>query len=638
MPDPPQNAPRRARIEKAGRLGLMLGALGVVFGDIGTSPLYALQTVFSLDGGVVTPTETDVYGVISLVFWAITLIVSVKYVTFILRADNDGEGGIMALTALVQIARARATWLVLLGIFGAALFYGDGVITPAISVLSAVEGVEVVSPSLADLVVPITLAVLVILFAVQRFGTRAVGGFFGPVMIVWFVAIGVAGLREVIEDPAIIRGLSPTYAADFIVEDPFLAFIAGGAVVLAITGAEALYADMGHFGPSPIRRAWFWLVFPALTLNYLGQGALILRDPTAIDSPFFLLLPHWARVPMVVLATLATVIASQSVISGAFSVTRQAVSLGFLPRMTIRHTSAREIGQVYVPLVNWILFAAVVGLVLAFQSSERLAAAYGIAVTGTFIVNTILFLAVTHWRWHWPVWRSAVFGAVFLGIEVTLFAANVTKIPHGGWVALLLAAVVFVVLATWRRGRAIVTGRRTTEEGPLSEFVAAIDAASPPIERVPGTAVFLHPSIETTPLALRANLEHNHVLHRSIVILMVESVNVPHVSGGERVRIDPLGDPADGITHVTARIGFMDRPAVPQALRLARAQGLECDADIAHATYFLSHIDIQPTRGPGMMLWRKRLFAGIARNAASPVEYFGLPPERTIQIGSEIPL
>ena len=639
MPDSDfPHAPRRARIATAGRAGLILGALGVVFGDIGTSPLYALQTVFALDGGVVHPTHTDVYGVISLVFWAITLIVTVKYVTFILRADNDGEGGIMALTALVQRARANAGWLVLLGIFGAALFYGDGVITPAISVLSAVEGVKVAAPSLGDVVVPITIAVLAALFAVQRFGTRAVGGAFGPVMVVWFVAIAIAGLREVVHDPAIIRGLSPSYAVAFIVNDPFLAFVAGGAVVLAITGAEALYADMGHFGRSPIRRAWFLLVFPALTLNYLGQGALILRRPSAIDNPFFLLLPHWSRIPMVLLATLATVIASQSVISGAFSVTRQAVSLGFLPRVTIRHTSAREIGQVYVPFVNWGLFVAVVGLVLAFGSSQRLASAYGIAVTGTFIVNTILFLAVTRWIWKWPVWKAALFGTIFLSIEVTLFAANTTKIVHGGWVAIVIALAIFTVLATWRRGREIVTERRTAVEGPLRDFVARIDAASPPVPRVPGTAVFLHPSLETTPLALRANFEHNHVLHTSIVILTVESVNVPHVSGGERIHIDPLGDPADGITHVTARIGFQDRPAVPQALRLARAQGLECDADIAHATYFLSHITIQPHRGPGMMLWRKRIFAAVARNAASPVEYFGLPPERTVQMGSEIPL
>ncbi len=638
MPDTEHHAPRRARIAKAGGVGLMLGALGVVFGDIGTSPLYALQTVFALDGGVVHPTETDVYGVVSLVFWAITLIVSVKYVTFILRADNDGEGGIMALTALVQHVRSRAGWLVLLGIFGAALFYGDGVITPAISVLSAVEGVEVAAPSLNEIVVPITITVLAVLFAVQRFGTRAVGGAFGPVMVVWFVAIALAGLREVIMEPAIVKGLSPTYAIAFIAEDPFLAFIAGGAVVLAITGAEALYADMGHFGRSPIRRSWFLLVFPALTLNYLGQGALILRAPSSIDNPFFLLLPHWARIPMVLLATLATVIASQAVISGAFSVTRQAVSLGFLPRLTITHTSAREIGQVYVPVVNWSLFVAVVALVLAFRSSQSLASAYGIAVTGTFMVNTVLFLAVTLWIWKWPVWKATLFGVVFLGIEVTLFAANITKVVHGGWVTLVIALAIFTVLATWRRGRAIITERRTAVEGPLRDFVARIDAASPPVERVPGTAVFLHPTFDTTPLALRANYEHNHVLHTSVVILTVKSVNVPHVSGGERIRIDPLGDPADGITHVTARIGFQDRPAVPQALRLARAQGLECDADIAHATYFLSHITIQPVRGPGMMLWRKRIFAAFARNAASPVEYFGLPPERTVQMGSEIPL
>jgi KUP system potassium uptake protein len=632
--------PRRAVARKAAGVGLTLAALGVVFGDIGTSPLYALQTVFSIDGGFVRPTEGNVYGVVSLVFWSITLIVSVKYVTFILRADNEGEGGIMALTALIQRAMGNAAAtavLVALGAFGASLFYGDSVITPAISVLSAVEGLKVVSPSLEGIVVPLAVTVLAALFAVQRWGTQRVGGLFGPVMVVWFSVLAFAGLRQVFREPGMLKGLSPTYAATFIVDHPGAAFVAMGAVVLAITGAEALYADMGHFGRAPIRRAWFALVFPALTLNYLGQGALILDNPDTISSPFFLLIPHWARIPMVVLATAATVIASQSVISGAFSVTRQAVQLGFLPRLLIRHTSRHEIGQVYVPAVNWTLFAAVVALVLAFASSARLATAYGIAVTGTFVVNTILFLAVARALWHWSGRRLALAAVVFLGVEGTFFAANLSKILHGGWLPLLIAFSVFTILMTWQRGRRIVTANRTREEGPLQGFVDELhDRKRRPVLRVPGTAVYPNPSIETTPLAMRATVEHTHVLHESVVIISAEPVSVPHVPASEQVRIDDLGYGDDGIVHVTTRYGFQDDPNLPEALRRAVALGLECELDVDRASYFLSRITLAVTDAPGMPMWQKKLFVAIAHNAASPADYFGLPDDRTVVMGSRI--
>src|SRR4051794_23870882 len=458
------------------RHALTLAALGVVFGDIGTSPLYALHAVFSVDGAIVKPTQANVYGVISLVFWAITLVVSVKYVTFILRADNHGEGGIMALIALlgdVKLRRRLATAaLVMLGIFGASLFYGDGMITPAISVLSAVEGLEVVSPSLHEMVVPITLVVLTVLFAIQRFGTGAVGRLFGPVMGIWFAVLAAAGVHRIALDPTILKALSPSYGAQFFADHFHIAFIALGSVVLAITGAEALYADMGHFGRPPIRRAWFVAVFPALTLNYLGQGSLLLESPRAVDNPFFLLFPHWSRIPMVLLATAATVIASQAVISGTFSVTRQAVQLGFLPRVTIRHTSEREMGQVFAPAINWGLFLAVVVLVVGFGSSTKLASAYGVAVTGTLAIDTILFFVVVRALWRRPLWMALGGAAAFLTIDLAFLAANLPKILRGGWFPLTIAAAVFTLLTTWKRGREIVTRRRTEEEGPLRDFVA----------------------------------------------------------------------------------------------------------------------------------------------------------------------
>ena len=549
---------------------LTLGALGVVFGDIGTSPLYALQTVFHADHGSVPTSQSAVYGVLSLVFWAVTIIVSIKYVTFIMRADNDGEGGIMALIALIQRAGlpSRTTQLVLisLGIFGAALFYGDGMITPAISVLSAVEGLEVVSPSLDSLVVPIALTILTALFVIQRFGTGAVGRLFGPVMGLWFGILAIAGIAQITEHPGVLRALSPSYAVDFFLEHGGTAFVALGSVVLAVTGAEALYADMGHFGRPPIRRAWFFLVFPALTLNYLGQGALIVEDSAAIESPFFLLFPDWSRIPMVVLATFATVIASQAVISGAFSVTRQAVGLGFLPRLTIRHTSHQEIGQVYVPAVNWGIFIAVVALVVGFGTSTALASAYGIAVTGTLAIDTILFFFVVRFLWKKPLWLVITGAVAFLIVDLAFFSANLTKVLHGGWFPLVIALVIFVVLTTWQKGREILTRNRTEEEGPLRAFVDEIRSYDPPVYRSPGTAVFLNANKKTTPLAMRATVEHSNALHRNVVILSIETLKVPNVPEGEQVTIDDLGYRDDGISHVVARVGFQDEVDVPRIL------------------------------------------------------------------------
>ena len=631
---PPKPAPHPAH---AGGGALVLGALGVVFGDIGTSPLYAMKEVFS---GVhpLTPDEGSVYGVLSLVFWAITIIVTVKYVLLIMRADNDGEGGIMALISLIQGTGMRTAGakyaLIALGAFGAALFYGDGMITPAISVLSAVEGLQIAAPGLERFVIPITLAVLTALFVIQRFGTAAVGMLFGPVMALWFGSLAVLGAVEVVREPSILRALSPTYAVAFFLSHGTTAFLALGSVVLAVTGAEALYADMGHFGRAPIRLGWFLLVLPALLLNYLGQGALVLADPSAADRPFFRLVPDWGLIPMVVLATLATVIASQAVISGAFSVTRQAVRLGFLPRLTIRHTSEDEIGQIYVPAVNWALFVAIVGLVVGFGSSSALASAYGIAVTGTLAIDTVLFFVVVRMLWRRPLWMVIAGAVGFLAVDLAFFTANMTKILHGGWFPLAVGLVVFVLLMTWRKGREIVTRNRTEEEGPLQDFVDELASAPAPPVRVPGTAVFLQATPATTPLALRYNVEHNHVLHEMVVILTVETVGVPHVGDDQRIVVDDLGSSEDGIVLVTARFGFQDETNLPRALRLAAARGL--DLDVANASYFLSRITIAATRAPGMALWRKRLFTAISRQAASPVEYFRLPEDRSVAFGSSI--
>ncbi len=641
--DRPSSAPRPKHPREA-RFALMLGALGIVFGDIGTSPLYALHTVFSIDGGRVHPSTVDCYGIVSLIFWSITLIVSVKYVVFVLRADNDGEGGVMALAALVRrvLSQSRAKRLALvmtLGVIGAALFYGDSVITPAISVLSAVEGLKVVSPSLHQIVVPLSIGILAVLFAVQRWGTALVGRLFGPVMLLWFLALGAAGVRGVAAHPGVLRGLSPSYAAVFIADRPYTAFIAMGAVVLAITGAEALYADLSHFGRPPIRLAWFLIVFPALTLNYLAQGALILRNPSARVNPFFLLVPHWAQIPMVILATLATVIASQAVISGAFTVSRQAVRLGFLPHMRVRHTSAKQEGQVYVPGVNWGLFVAVLGVTLIFRASERLATAYGVAVTGTFLITTVLLLSVARVQWKWPRWRIAVVAIVFGLLELTFFVANLTKIAHGGWFTLLVAAVVFTVMMTWQQGRRLVSAKRHQLEGPLTDFIQQVNASG--VLRVPGVAVFPHPTKDTTPLALRENVEHNHVLHERVLIISGQTEDVPHIPWEERLTVDDLGDPNDGITHVTVAFGFQDRADFPEVLRrLPRLEGQQESGaiDPADASYFLSRITLRRTKNKGMAMWRKALFVALAHNAASQAEFLHLPDDRTIVMGAHIDL
>ncbi len=633
---------RAAGHRTSGMAALSVGALGVVFGDIGTSPLYALQTVFSADHHAVPVDRAGVYGVVSLVLWAITIIVSLKYVTFIMRADNDGEGGIMALIALLRgvslgSARAKAV-LVGLGIFGASLFYGDGMITPAISVLSAVEGLEVAAPGMHELVVPITLVILTVLFAVQHLGTGAVGRWFGPVMGVWFALLAVTGLREVVMHPGILRAASPTYAVAFLLDHGTVGFLALGSVVLTVTGAEALYADMGHFGRPAIRRAWFTLVFPALALNYAGQGALVLRSPHAVDEPFFLLVPHWARIPVVLLATLATVIASQAVISGAFSVTRQAVRLGFLPRLVIRHTSRSHVGQVYVPAVNWGLYVAVVALVVGFGSSARLASAYGIAVTGTLAIDTLLFFFVVRGLWRKPLWLAVGGALVFLVVDLAFLAANVPKVLHGGWFPLVIAAGVFTVMSTWQRGRTILTRNRAAQEGPLQDFVDHVHALHPPVHRSPATGVFLNADRTTTPLALRANLEHNEVLHRTVVILTVDMRNVPHVPDEARLSVDDLGFGDDGICHLTARFGFQDDIDLPAALRLAQAAGLEASAPLDEPSWFLSKMAIVPTRAPGMALWRKHLFLLLSRNAGSPADFFGLPVDRVVVMGSQVEL
>ncbi len=617
-----------------------IAALGVVFGDIGTSPLYALKTVFTLDGGAVRPNESDVYGVISLMFWSITIIVSIKYLAILMRADNDGEGGVMALAALAQRLYAKtagkAGILLVIGIVGVSLFYGDSIITPAISVLSAVEGLDVSLPAITHLVIPIAVVILVGLFAVQRFGTGKVGRLFGPIMVLWFIVLGLAGLLMVIQYPAVLLGLSPSYAVVFIVAHPAISFIAMGAVVLVITGAEALYADMGHFGRSPIRRAWFALVFPALILNYLGQAALVLHNPAATANPFFLLFPDWARLPMVVLATAATVIASQAVISGAFSLTRQAVQLGLLPPLTIRQTSEREGGQIYLPAVNALLFIGVIVVMLAFRSSDRLATAYGVSVTGALVVDTVLLLLVARPLWHWRPWKLVVAAVVFGGLELTFLAGNLSKVINGGWVPLLIAAAVIVVMTTWRRGRQLVLEDRLKKEGSLSQFID--DVRSQKLPRVSGIAIFPHPNKESTPLALRANVKHNHVLHEHVIIVSVTIARVPHVPLSEAFTYDDLGYFDDGIEHLSIRFGFSDRPDLPRALRAAcHAHVLPLEAGaFKHASYFISRGTIRTTGAKKMARWRRSLFVALAHNAADPAARFALPPLRTVTMGSDV--
>jgi KUP system potassium uptake protein len=641
-PRHPEAGGQSAHGHDAARLALVIGALGVVFGDIGTSPIYTLQTVFNPSDPHPVPVSTqNVFGVVSLVFWSVMLIVTVTYVLLAMRADNDGEGGIMALITLVrrfgtQPGRRAALVLAALGIFGASLFFGDSMITPAISVLSAVEGLKIVQPSLDHLVVPITAVIIVALFLVQRRGTAAVGRVFGPIMIAWFAVIGACGVSGIVDHPAILKALSPTYALSFLGGHFGTAFFALAAVVLAVTGAEALYADMGHFGRRSITRAWLILVFPACVLSYLGQGALILNDPAKVAGPFFLLVPGWGRLPLVLLATAATVIASQAVITGAYSLTSQAAQLGYLPRLRIAHTSESTIGQIYVPWINWLLMTSVLTLVFAFRSSEALAFAFGMAVTATITITTLLFFYVARDRWGTPRWLIGVGAGVLMVVDLLFVAANLTKLVHGAWLPLLIGLTVFTVMTTWQRGRQIVTAERERQEGSLREFIGELRTGEAATRRVPGTAVFLNRGTQTAPLALRANVEHNHVRHEHVVILSIETEPVPRVPAHQRITVDDLGYGDDGITHVTARFGYMETPDVPAALALLDPAATEGRLDLDQASYFLSKIELRRGKAATMAPWRKRLFIATSYITADAAEYFGLPRDRTVIMGSHI--
>lgn len=621
---------------------MIIGALGVVFGDIGTSPIYTLQTLFNPhDPHPVPISIPHVYGVVSLVFWSVMIIVTLTYVSLVMHADNDGEGGVMALITLVRRIGANSSPRVIgalstLGILGAALFFGDSMITPAISVLSAVEGIKVIDPGLGELVVPLTAVIITGLFLVQRHGTATVGRVFGPVMILWFVVIGICGVRGIVQHPQILRALSPFYALDFMMGHFHIAFFALAAVVLSVTGAEALYADMGHFGRKAITIGWLGLVLPALVLNYFGQGALLLGDQSVVNAPFFLLVPQWGQIPMVVLSTAATVIASQAVITGAYSVASQAAQIGYLPRLRIAHTSESSIGQIYVPWINGILWVSVLLLVFAFRSSAALGYAYGMAVTGTITITTILFLYVAHTKWRVPKWSIFFVGGGLLTVDLLFLAANMTKFLHGAWLPLLIGLVAFTILTTWQRGRVVVTEVRDRIEGSLREFVRGIAEHRQELPRIPGTAIFLSRGGRKTPLSMKANVNHNHVLHEHVIIVSIDTPPVPRVPDSERIVVDDLGFRDDGIYFVSARYGYMERPDVPAALALVEPTETGGAIDLANASYFLSKVEVVAGDAPTMAQWRKRLFVAISHMTGDSAGYFGLPLERTVIIGARV--
>jgi KUP system potassium uptake protein len=648
----PVEAPQKAGVEleavdrerdvvaHGSKVVLALGALGVVYGDLGTSPLYTMQVLFTQHKDAAQVNPAGVYGVISLIFWAMTLIVSFKYAWLLMRAHNGGDGGGMALVALIQRRGiGRTILLTTLGIFGAGLFFGDGMITPAISVTSAIEGLKVVDSGLAHLVVPISLGILVALFAVQRKGTGAVGWLFGPMILVWFVVIGLLGAHAVIRHPGILQALSPTWGARFMIDHGAAAFLALGGVVLALTGAEALYADRGHFGAQPIRRTWFGIVFPCVLLSYLGQGAFILSHPHSVSAanfnPFFLLAPSSLLIPMVVLATVATIIASQAAITGSFSITRQAVQLGFLPRLRIAHTSELE-GQIYVPLITWVLGIGVIALVLIFRRSGALADIYGVAVTGTFCIDTLLFLAVARSMWKLSLWKLVPLGAILLTVETSFFSANVSKVSHGAWIPLCVGLLTALLMVTWRRGYQRVTRYRTEEEGDFGTFLDEV-RTSDQCHRARGVAIYLSPSKTTTPIALKADLERHGIFHERVLIVSVAQLSVPHVDPKEQFLVEVLGSGTFKVRHVTVRAGYHDVTDIPAALALARKRGLlERNLDLEHASYFLSQIRVTMTNKPGMPRWQKLVFIGMARNAASPIDTYRLPVERTATVGALI--
>ena len=629
----PRIAPRGATLAK-----LALGALGVVYGDIGTSPLYALKECFAGTHSV-PPEPQNVMGVVSLVFWAMTFVVTFKYLSFVMRADNRGEGGILALMALVgqtETTKAGRRALLVLGLFGAALLYGDGVITPAISVLGAVEGVAVAAPPLSHLVVPLSVAILVLLFVFQKRGTATVGAVFGPIMVVWFVSIALLGLRGVMLDPGILRSVNPVHGVRFFAAHGWHGFLVLGAVVLVITGGEALYADMGHFGKRPIRVAWLGFAMPALLLNYMGQGALLLHEPGAAANPFYLLVPTWALYPMIAIATLAAIVASQALISGAFSLTRQAVQLGYSPRVNIRHTSKSEIGQIYVPEVNATIGAATVALVLGFKSSSALAAAYGIAVTGTMMITTLLFHRVARDRWRWSPWATTPLTFLFLSVDVAFFLANVVKVEEGGWFPLAAAAFVFTLFSTWKKGRGLLAEQMRGAGLPLELFLADVGRKNP--QRVAGTAVFMTGNVGNVPPVLLHHLKHNKVLHERVVLVSLITDEIPSVPEAERVTARELGS---GFYQVIARYGFMETPDVPALLAsLPRRPGPGPKLRIVpmETTYYLGRETLLPNGPARMATWRKKLFIVMARNAQTASSFFGLPPNRVVEMGAQIQL
>ena len=611
---------------------LSLGALGVVYGDIGTSPLYALREAFHGEHAVAV-TPGNVLGVLSLVFWSLVIVVTIKYHLVVIQADNDGEGGILALMALVQRGRTgRAVphpVFLTLGLFGSALLYADGALTPAISVMGAVEGLEIATPTLSHWVVPLTLVILVVLFLFQHRGTGGIGAVFGPVLLFWFLTIGVLGLSAIVRAPSVLAAMLPQHAVEFFVHDVRRGFLVLGAVYLVVTGGEALYADLGHFGHTAIQIAWFSAALPCLLLNYFGQGALLLRSPQLAENPFYHLAPRWALYPLIVLATAAAIIASQAIISGAFSLTRQAVQLGYSPRVKIEHTSAREIGQVYVPAVNWLLMLVTGGLVIGFHSSSNIAGAYGVALSAVMVITTTMFYSVCREIWHWGLLRSALVVGLFLTMDLAFLGANALKIPQGGWFSLVAGMVIFTVLTTWKRGRALLEARQRERAVPLQILLGDLQAEPP--RRVPGTAVFMTSTEGTVPPALVHNLAHNHVMHERVVLLNIRTRDVPVVPPEQRVQVTELGQ---GICWITAHYGFAQSPSVPDILDRARAYGV--DARFEATTFFLGRETLVPGPRPGMARWRERIFAFMSRNAQRATAFFRIPPDQVFDVGVQV--
>lgn len=618
-------------------LFLSLAALGIVYGDIGTSPLYALRTCF-VGEDAVPLTPANILGVLSLIFWSLVIVISIKYMLYVMRADNHGEGGILALMALLvprrQPIHSYKRWgLVLIGIFGAALLYGDGMITPAISVLSAIEGLKLAAPELLAYEVPITVVILVLLFLFQQRGTAGVGAVFGPIMLVWFTTLAILGVMSLIQRPEVLSAINPWYAVRFFLQNKWTGFLALGAVFLVVTGGEALYADLGHFGRRPIHFGWFGLVLPALLLNYFGQGALLLKNPDALDNPFYLLAPNWALYPMIFLATAATIIASQAVISGAFSLTRQGVLLGYFPRLRILQTSSHEIGQIYIPIINWILMVATIALVVGFRNSENLTGAYGVAIASTMVITTILAYALAREKWGWSALTAGLTTAGFLSIDLLFFGSNILKIGAGGWVPLVVAGVVFTVMITWRQGRALLREQNGTIQTSIDEFLKQI-AVEPPT-RVPGTAVFMTGRRSGTPAILQHHLTHNHVLHQTVVLLTVMTKEVPRMPPRDRMQLQKLGQ---GFFRLVLQYGYMETPDVPGALQgITDLLGRPIDLD--DVTYYVGRQTLLPgSQQSGMALWRKKLFTFLTRNAAQPITFYNLPPESVFEVGIRVQL